>query len=103
MEKHFTTKDVSIDDIQHQIQALITELQSGNYRFIIRQNGNPLGVLLSPDDFEDYLDLSQKDPPELQKALAESEEDYAKGQVGTLEDLYNRSEQDAGYRKCKMQ
>lgn len=82
------TKDVSVDEVQHQIANLVSNLQSGRYRFILRQEDKPIAVLLSIDEFEDHLDLSETDTPEVQAALVESEDDYKNGQVGTLNDLH---------------
>lgn len=67
---------------------LLDDVQKGEHHLIIERQGKPIAVILSVEEFEDYLDMFYDDPPAIEEALIKSQSDYERGDVGSLDDLY---------------
>ena len=66
---------------------LLDEAEKGKHHFIIERKGIPIAAILSIDEYEDYIDMKNDDNPEIKKALVESQKDYKRGRISSLDDL----------------
>jgi antitoxin (DNA-binding transcriptional repressor) of toxin-antitoxin stability system len=73
------------------LAALIDRLAMGDERFIIEKGGEAVAVLIGIDEFEDYLELND---PEVNKAIAESREEYLAGKSRPAEELLRELRED---------
>ncbi len=63
----------------------------GDERFIIEKGGEAVAVLIGIDEFEDYLELND---PEVNKAIAESRQEYLAGKSRPAEELLRELRED---------
>ena len=82
---------VSLDQACVDLGALIERLQTSNERFVLEKDGLPVAVLIDIDEFEDYLELQD---PEVNKAIAESRQDYLAGKSRPAEELLRELEEE---------
>ncbi|MDP4008212.1 MAG: type II toxin-antitoxin system prevent-host-death family antitoxin [Candidatus Peregrinibacteria bacterium] len=65
--------------------AMILTVQSGT-PIIVEKNDEPAIVCISIDDYEDYLELNDK---EFQKSIGRSKREIERGEYYTMDDLYD--------------
>lgn len=75
---------VSATKAKHNFGAMIAKVKKGT-PIIIEKNNNPEVVWISIDDYEDFLELKDKN---FQKSIAAAKKEIKKGNFGTLDSLY---------------
>ena len=82
-------RNISIKDLRPSLPAVMALVEKRLERFIITKRGKPVGVLLSPDDYEGLLETIDimKDPA-LVRRIKRAEADVKAGRTRSLEDIH---------------
>lgn len=75
---------VSATKAKHNFGAMMNKVKGGT-PIIIEKNNSPEIVWISIDDYEDFLELKDKN---FQKTVAVAKKEIKKGNFGTLDSLY---------------
>jgi prevent-host-death family protein len=78
------TTRIPLAEARANLGGLIERLAVGDERFVIEKDGEVVAALIGIDEFEDYLELND---PEVNKAIAESREEYLAGKSRPAEEL----------------
>ena len=82
---------VALSKARGNLGALVKRLSRGNEYFVLEQDGTAVAALMGIDEFEDYLELHD---PEVNKAIAESREEYLAGKSRPAEELLRELEEE---------
>jgi antitoxin YefM len=86
-------KTTSLAQVKAQLSAFIDSVHGTHERVVVTRNGEPVAVLIAPDDLESLEEtIAVLSDPEAMAEITEAEEAIARGDVVDLEDLTLRSD-----------
>lgn len=82
-------KTISVTEARKRIFEIIEDVQKPDTYYTLTENGKPKAVVLSVEEFESLWETIEtyEDFPNLAKDIKEAEEEIARGEYVTLEDL----------------
>ena len=80
---------ISISEARKRIFEIADAVQKPDTHFTLTENGRPKAVVMSAEEFESWQETLEvmRDFPDLQRDIAESEREYARGDYSTLEEI----------------
>ena len=84
--------NIPITQARINLGALVKRAHLNGEYFILEKDGIPIAGMMGADELEDYLD---RQDPEFQRAIAESNADIAAGRTRPAEDLLNKTQRGA--------
>lgn len=83
-------KTIDIQQAKARFEALVRDSSRNKAQWIVQEEGVPLAVIVSVDDFEDMLEtVAELADPEYLASIQEARAQYRAGDVDTLQDLYD--------------
>ena len=81
-------KVIDLKQAKNRLEALVRDASSSRAPWIVQEEGVPLAVIVSMDDYEDMLEtVGELADPEYLASIREARAQYQAGEVDTYQDL----------------
>ena len=84
-------KEIPAKEARHKFGEVMDRARYGHTPYLVKKGGKPMIVILGVEDYEDLLDaidtMTEQMNPKFQADLRKSQEEYKRGEVGTIDDI----------------